>query len=1356
MMAQSNHVGTAPNRVGTRLLCALIGAFALACLLAAPASAAFYRHPLLSQFGPDGTANTKFQKDSFIAVDQSSHDVYVADDFAHKVYRFSGAGAPHKFSEGPGAGKNAIPIPIPAGTSIFDEQSAITGIAVAPAGAAGGTAGDLYVSWSVRSDSTGAFIWGVEIYSPTGAHLGTLDGSGNPHHPPSGPTGVAVDAAGSVYLGYGARQVEHHVDKYVPNANPVTEARFDSEISNAGGALLAAPAGLYVSEGSLNRYAYSLFPGGGGSADASGQGVPFPLPSGVRSDVAAVDGASEDLYLPARTASSEGFELYGASQFDKEGNELSFIQTDKFEFGPGGVALGVEGIGVDAGTGRLYLSVRASKVGIYGPAELLTPPSATIDTPTSVTYRSAHLTGTVNPGGTGEGYETTYRFQCTPSCPGLNIPRELPADGADHEVSDDASELQPETKYEVALIATNGYGHQTVEDTTSFETPAKPPVTAPAVTIDPVTSHTATSAHLSGTVDPMGTGAGQETTYRFEYTADGLKWITLPDQGPIEGSGPQAVSAELEGLQPNTTYSVRLHAVNDGGEDTSGAPDPSFTTDPLAPEVEVGAATHVLEGSAQLNATIEPHNSQTSYYFEWGSADCASNPCAAIPASKDADAGADPGTVFVNVQVDGLSPQSTYHYRVIAESTAGTATSPDASFTTPAAAGPCQNQRVGASAALPDCRAYEMVSPLEKHGGAVAGISFRTRASADGDAVAFVSQAGFADTPGFPYSGAEYMSTRDAQGWSTHSITPFKKAPLLADIFTNSGYVGEFSADLEHGIYRALPPNPDAGPNAEGVTDLYLASGMREGKPQFTLLSDSVNPLGFQPYDIGRANHIYLVDTSADFSHVLFEDTDDLTADASGTGPKLYEWVDGSVRLAGILPDSACGSPPCPAGESAGGGGAWLQIYDYQGNTQQQNAISEDGSRVFFTGGPLKNPLDTTDTAYEGSLYMREDGTHTVQIDASERSVADPDGHGRSQFEWASPDGSEVLFFSREELVDGDRDGEVRSLYRYRVEAPAGQHLSMVVGAGQTHVIGGSEDGAYVYLANGYGGTIYVLHGGEIRKAAESTGADLGVRGIEVFKYEQTRMAPSGRFLLFPGASPTLAEQTGHDVDPHRAGVCYPNKVACHELYLYSYEDNEVVCVSCDPSGNPPGGDVGFNKPIVDAGVNGGGSTYLNTPLSGDGRYVFFSSPDALVAKDSNGRYDAYVYDVAKREVRLLSSGQCNCDSVFVDASADGRDAFFTTAQQLVRADTDNLADLYDARVGGGIAAQNAPAPAECQGDACQPAPSAPNDPTPASSAFNGAGNVVPRKCKGKHRRCGHHRKHHHKKQAHTKRRAGK
>jgi hypothetical protein len=90
------------------------------------------------------------------------------------------------------------------------------------------------------------------------------------------------------------------------------------------------------------------------------------------------------------------------------------------------------------------------------------------------------------------------------------------------------------------------------------------------------------------------------------------------------------------------------------------------------------------------------------------------------------------------------------------------------------------------------------------------------------------------------------------------------------------------------------------------------------------------------------------------------------------------------------------------------------------------------------------------------------------------------------------------------------------------------------------------------------------------------------------------------------------------------------------------------------------------------------------------------------------------------------------------DASPSGGDVFFTALSSLLPQDY-GLVDLYDARAGGGF--PNPPPPLACVGDACQSPPAPPDYPTPASSTFEGAGNVVEvavRKCpKGKVKRRG-------------------
>jgi hypothetical protein len=144
--------------------------------------------------------------------------------------------------------------------------------------------------------------------------------------------------------------------------------------------------------------------------------------------------------------------------------------------------------------------------------------------------------------------------------------------------------------------------------------------------------------------------------------------------------------------------------------------------------------------------------------------------------------------------------------------------------------------------------------------------------------------------------------------------------------------------------------------------------------------------------------------------------------------------------------------------------------------------------------------------------------------------------------------------------------------------------------------------------------------------------------------------------------------------------------------------------------------------------INTGGSqtsTHETKALSDDGSRVFFSTEESLVLGDTNGKSDAYEFDVGTRVVRLLSSGTNPFDSWFMDASADGGNAFFVTRERLAGWDRDEAYDLYDARIGGGFPEPPIENKTICSDDACQGSQG--NPPAllaPGSAAFDGGGNV--------------------------------
>jgi hypothetical protein len=403
-------------------------------------------------------------------------------------------------------------------------------------------------------------------------------------------------------------------------------------------------------------------------------------------------------------------------------------------------------------------------------------------------------------------------------------------------------------------------------------------------------------------------------------------------------------------------------------------------------------------------------------------------------------------------------------------------------------------------------------------------------------------------------------------------------------------------------------------------------------------------------------------------------------------------------------------------------------------------------------------------------LYMRTNGTTTVQLNASERSAPDPNGPGPARFWTATADDSKIFFTAKEALTD-DASGigngsSAENLYEYDVDAPAGHHLTLIsvdtnpepqvegaCSCGRARgfaVVGVSADGSYVYfisreaLLPGEPPTgesavlaednyLYVWHNGTLRFVtgrsswlAHDQREFWGVQGR--IRGNSFRVSADGKTAVFGAADDTIAKSVGYE-DPNLGTNSDPHGRA--EIYAYSYDEDRLECASCNPTGALPVSDasVGDRNDAADfypVTVNFP-NLYLNHPLSRDGRKVFFDTEDALVPQDTNGLRDVYEYDIPTGQLHLISSGSCGCGSQFVDASEDGSDVFFTTHQALVRADIDNNGDLYDARVAGGIASQNQAPGVSCEGDDCQgPVGAAPVFPVPASATFAGLANPSP------------------------------
>ena len=208
-----------------------------------------------------------------------------------------------------------------------------------------------------------------------------------------------------------------------------------------------------------------------------------------------------------------------------------------------------------------------------------------------------------------------------------------------------------------------------------YDITGSPSVNAPVVTTSSATNVTENSATLNGTVNPN----NSLTTVIFEYgttTAYGNQIAAI--ESPVSGSTAINVSADLTGLLLNTTYHYRVQGSNNEG--VSWGSDKTFSTSItiiFAPTVTTSSATNITESTATLNGVVNPNNSSTSVTFEYGTTTSYGNQITAIQSPIS-------GSIDVNVSADitGLSPNTTYHYRVVGNNEGGISDGTDAVFAT--------------------------------------------------------------------------------------------------------------------------------------------------------------------------------------------------------------------------------------------------------------------------------------------------------------------------------------------------------------------------------------------------------------------------------------------------------------------------------------------------------------------------------------------------------------------------------------------------------------------------------------------------------------------------------------------------
>lgn len=293
-------------------------------------------------------------------------------------------------------------------------------------------------------------------------------------------------------------------------------------------------------------------------------------------------------------------------------------------------------------------------------------PVATTGTASSRSDTGATLNGTVNP----KGQATKYLFEWGTSAAYGEVTEELSAGSGSTAVSKSAvlTGLSPLTTYHFRIVAKFGTNeHVNGLDQTFMTGDVPTATTGSASGIGPI------SATLNGTVNPK----GLETKYWFNYGPTNT-YGQKTAETTVAGTGTSGVSVSklVAGLAPETEYHFQVVAKNaaGGGMEVKGD-DKTFTTTG-GPVATTGAATEVSETAAKLGGVVNPRGQATKYWFNYGTSNAYGQKTAEV------SAGSGSTDVPAAQQLTGLSPETTYHFQLVAKSTGGETKGLDKTFTT--------------------------------------------------------------------------------------------------------------------------------------------------------------------------------------------------------------------------------------------------------------------------------------------------------------------------------------------------------------------------------------------------------------------------------------------------------------------------------------------------------------------------------------------------------------------------------------------------------------------------------------------------------------------------------------------------
>jgi hypothetical protein len=443
---------------------------------------------------------------------------------------------------------------------------------------------------------------------------------------------------------------------------------------------------------------------------------------------------------------------------------------------------------------------------------------------------------------------------------------------------------------------------------------------------------------------------------------------------------------------------------------------------------------------------------------------------------------------------------------------------------------------------------------------------------------------------------------------------------------------------------------------------------------------------------------------------------------------QLFVRVNGKQTLTISAPLAAdCSEEPCKAAMEA----------DVLGKPKDAvfQGASEDGSRVFFT---TTQPLVNGDKDAGNDLYMATVGCASgatgeacglAPREVTSLVMVSEDPHlGQSADVAArvaaiSPDGSHVYFVAGGDLLGApehealELEGRplprvgAENLYAYEHDEryPSG-HMAFVADLCSGPKLSGSVSDARCP--------------GDLEAGRRDDSALWTFAGLH-----EAQTTPNGQFVVFTTYGQLITGGLERDADNARDVYRYDAKTA--RLQRVSISEGGV-----DANGNRYDEEIEIEgkKQIgteADAKINptqflGSLQTQYelgSRAISEDGSTIVFMTSEPLSSAATNGQQDVYVWHEGR--VAMISSGTAPEADHAVAITPSGRDIFFATTAGLLTADVDGLADIYDARVGGGYP----PPPAArepCSGDACQGPLSAPAPLLVSGSVTQPAGGNLP------------------------------